>query len=70
MRDADCNVDNIRIDILQNKGRSGAIGHIIARRTGIIRAIQRNSRRRQPGVDEKFKRLRRRIARSVGDHDG
>lgn len=53
MRDADCNVDNIRIDILQNKGRSGAIGHIIAGRTGIIRAIQRNGRRRQPGVDEK-----------------
>ncbi len=70
MRDADCNVDNIRIDILQNKSRPGAIGHIIAGRTGIIRAIQRNGRRRQPGVDEKFKRLRRRIARSVGDHDG
>ena len=48
--------------MLQVKCRLGAIGHVIALDTGIVRTIQYNNRRRQRGINSEVERPGHRIA--------
>ncbi len=56
MLHADRNANGIIINMLQVKCRLGAIGHVIATDTGIVRTIQYDNRRRQRGINSEVER--------------
>nr|WP_255121126.1 hypothetical protein [Salmonella enterica] len=62
MLHADRNANGIIINMLQVKCRLGAIGHVIALDTGIVRTIQYDNRRRQRGINSEVERPGHRIA--------
>ncbi|CQU14713.1 Uncharacterised protein [Salmonella enterica subsp. enterica serovar Typhi] len=62
MLHADRNANGIIINMLQGKCRLGAIGHVIAMDTTVVRAIQYDNRRRQRSINSEVERPGHRIA--------
>ncbi|CAM3922282.1 hypothetical protein SAEN8230_21380 [Salmonella enterica subsp. arizonae] len=65
MRDLYRHPVRIRIDIFDGKARRPDAGDVITPVAAVIRAVQRDDRHRQGGVNGKLQRPRRRVARRI-----